>query len=96
MRSYYQNIFFFLFFLQLSSSTSEGVDNLSYSSPLPENPDVEPVSSEVQQRTAVCIRNLEKTFNPRGKQPVKAVDGRLHLCYVYFGLLGKKKIIMIK
>lgn len=43
------------------------------------NPDVEPVSAEIQNRTAVHIQNLEKTFSPRGKKPVKAVDGMLCL-----------------
>lgn len=42
---------------------------------LPANPDIEPVSAEVQARTAVHIKNLEKTFSPKGKKPVKAVDG---------------------
>lgn len=53
--------------------TSEGVPNSGYVSDA--NPDVEPVSAEMQDRTAVHIQNLEKTFSPRGKKPVKAVDG---------------------
>lgn len=59
-------------------SSTEGVANSSFVTELPDNPNVEPVSAEVRGRTAVCIRNLEKTFSPRGKKPVKAVDGMLH------------------
>lgn len=63
-------------FWQMSSA--EGIGNLAYVSELPDDPNVEPVSAEVREKTAVRIRNLEKTFNPRGKKPVKAVDGMLH------------------
>lgn len=55
-------------------SSTEGVDNQVFSTEAPENPDVELVSAEMKQRTAVRIRNLEKIFSSRGKKPVKAVD----------------------
>lgn len=55
-------------------SPTEGVNNQTFSVELPDNPDVELVSDEMKQRTAVRIRNLEKIFSSRGKKPVKAVD----------------------
>lgn len=40
------------------------------------NPDLEPVAKELKAKAAVRIRNLKKTFHPKGKDPVHAVDGK--------------------
>ena len=43
---------------------------------IPDSPEVEPVSADLQGKAAVRIRHLQKTFHPRGKDPVTAVDGK--------------------
>ena len=53
-------------------------DNYSFDSDaLQSNPDVEPISDELKGKVAVRIRKLKKTFHPKGKEPVHAVDGEI-------------------
>ncbi|XP_071532999.1 cholesterol transporter ABCA5-like [Panulirus ornatus] len=58
-------------FVSMERSDNEGFEDTEP----PANSDVEPVSSELCGKIAVCIRNLKKTYHPSGKEPVKAVDG---------------------
>lgn len=63
--------------MSLKAENNEGFENHE----IPANPDVEPVSSELQGKIAVSIRNLKKTFHRSRKEPVKAVDGIYELFY---------------
>ncbi|XP_047474330.1 phospholipid-transporting ATPase ABCA3-like [Penaeus chinensis] len=59
---------------QMSSLTSS--NNLGFDTEeIEPNPDLEPVAKELKMKAAVRIRNLKKTFHPKGKDPVHAVDG---------------------
>lgn len=59
---------------QMSNLTSS--NNLSFDyEEIEPNPDLEPVAKELKGKAAVRIRNLKKTFHPKGKDPIYAVDG---------------------
>ncbi|KAK7082388.1 ATP-binding cassette sub- A member 5, partial [Halocaridina rubra] len=50
-------------------------ENVVYNDDVCDNPDVEPVSSDLLGKAAVRICNLKKVFYSNGKEPVNAVDG---------------------
>lgn len=58
-------------FSKLMSGENNGFEDDA----IPESPDLEPVSAELQGKAAVRIRHLKKVFQPRGKKAVTAVDG---------------------
>ncbi|KAG0725814.1 ATP-binding cassette sub-family A member 5 [Chionoecetes opilio] len=68
-------LYLFLAYYLDNLSNAEDCDNSAYVSDPGSSADVEPVSAEMKERTAVRIRNLEKIFYSRGKAPVKAVNG---------------------
>lgn len=60
-------------------------DNAGYEeNEIPSNPDIEPVSVEQRKKVAVRIRDVKKTFYPRRKDPIKAVDGVSIQINMYF------------
>ena len=44
-----------------------------------DNPDIEPVQSELIGHEAVRIRNIKKVFKPNGKELIHPVEGKRYI-----------------